>query len=101
MALDVLEAHHAAGRLQLVVHASADGERFQPDSLREHHGIAGLSDAHVEVCGPASPVALVDTEASRLDASFAERENFDVRQGLGPDLSRLIHEATTKKQHPS
>ncbi len=101
MALDVLEAHHAAGRLKLVVHASADGERFRPDSLREHHGATGLTGAHVAVCGPASLVTLIDTEARRLGASFVEREDFDVRQGFGPDLSRLIHETTTKKLRPS
>jgi len=94
MALDVLEAHHGAGRLRLVVHASADGERFQPDSLREHHGVAGLSGAHVAVCGPASLVTLVDTEARRLGASFVEREDFDVRQGFGPDLSRELDNLT-------
>lgn len=101
MALDVLEAHHVAGRLRLVVHASADGERFHPGSLSEHHGVAGLSGAHVAVCGPASLVTLVDTEARRLGASFVEREDFDVRQGFGPDLSRLIHDTTTKKLRPS
>ena len=101
MALNVLEAHHVAGRLRLVVHASADGERFHPGSLSEHHGVAGLSGAHVAVCGPASLVTLVDTEARRLGASFVEREDFDVRQGFGPDLSRLIHDTTTKKLRPS
>ena len=95
MALEVLEAHHDAGRLELILHASAAGQRFGPDSLSEHH-VAGLSGAHVAVCGPASLVALVDTEARRLGASFVEHEDFDIRQGFGPDLSRLIHETASK-----
>lgn len=96
MALDVLQDHHDAGRLNLVVHASAAGRRFRPDSLSEHHP-NGLQGAHVAVCGPASLVTMVDTEARRLGASFVEREDFDIRQGFGPDLSRQIDEAATKK----
>ena len=95
MALDLLENHHAAGDLELVVHASADGDRFRPDSLREHHGPNGLRGAHVAVCGPASLVSLVETEARRLGAARVEREDFDIRQGFGPDLSREIDKLTS------
>ena len=95
MALDHLERHHAAGDLELVVHASADGDRFRPDSLREHHGPDGLRGAHVAVCGPASLVSLVETEARRLGAARVEREDFDIRQGFGPDLSREIDKLTS------
>jgi predicted ferric reductase len=95
MALDLLENHHAAGDLELVVHASADGNRFRPDSLREHHGPDGLRGAHVAVCGPASLVSLIETEARRLGAARVEREDFDIRQGFGPDLSREIDKLTS------
>lgn len=96
MALDVLEQHERDGKINLIVHASADGNRFRPDSLAEHHGQAGLSGAHVAVCGPASLVTLVETEARRLGADSVEREDFDIRQGFGPDLSRELDHLTRR-----
>ena len=96
MALELLERYDAEGRIRLVVHASAEGDRFRPDSLREHHGADGLQGAHVAVCGPASLVTLVDTEARRLGADFVEREDFDIRQGFGPDLSRELDDLVRK-----
>lgn len=93
MALDVLEEYQRDAKLDLILHASAEGTRFRPDSLREHHG-DDLQDAHIAVCGPASLVRVIDTEARRLGASAVEREGFDIRQGFGPDLSREIDGVT-------
>ena len=35
-------------------------------------------------------MSLIETEARRLGAARVEREDFDIRQGFGPDLSREI-----------
>ena len=88
MALEVLEMHHQQGRLNLVVHASSEGTRFEPETLAHSH--QDLTDAHVAVCGPASLVSLVDAQARALGATRIEHEDFDIRQGFGPDLSRQI-----------
>ncbi len=96
MALELLEEHAAAERIDLVVYASGEGNRFAPTSLAEHHGEQGLTGAHVAVCGPASLVSLVDRESRRLGASMVEREDFDIRQGFGPDLSRDLDDGVRR-----
>lgn len=95
MALELLEEYHRDAKLELVVHTSVEGTRFGPDSLREYHG-DDLQDVHIAVCGPASLVSLIDSEARRLGASAVEREGFDIRQGFGPDLSREIDGVTQR-----
>lgn len=86
MALDVLERAQREGRLELHLLASREGRRFGRATLRERFGSDGLRGAHVAVCGPARLVASVERAARRLGARHVEREDFDIRQGVGPDL---------------
>lgn len=86
MALDVLEAAHDEGRIELHVLVSSEGNRFGAGVLDERFGPGGLRDSHVAVCGPTALVAAADRAARMLGATDVERENFDIRQGFGPDL---------------
>lgn len=86
MALSVLQGAAAEGRIDLELQASAEGRRFNANTLREHFGDRGLTGAHVAVCGPASLVASVERSARELGARDVEHEDFDIRQGFGPDV---------------
>jgi len=89
-AIDELEAAHRDGRIELVVKASQDGNRFTASDLET--GAIPTADAHVAVCGPANLVADVAAAAERGGAATVESEAFDIRSGIGPDLSREIDE---------
>lgn len=93
MALDELEAAHAQGRIELVLRVSSENARLGSDSLADHFGSNGLVGAHVAVCGPAGLIRLVQTAAERAGASHVETEDFDIRGGIGPDLSASIEQA--------
>lgn len=90
MAMASLEAAATDGRIELVVCASSEQRRFTPDTLGDRFGEDGLHGVHVAVCGPAGLVTLVESAARSLGATHVEREDFDIRQGFGPDLSREI-----------
>jgi predicted ferric reductase len=101
MALAVLEQAHDDGVLELVLLASAEGNRFTADVLHDRFGPNGLENAHVAVCGPAGLVAAVERAARSLGSPRVEREDFDIRQGFGPDLStdveQLLHAARSSR----
>jgi ferredoxin-NADP reductase len=84
--LDDLRAAHEDGRIELRVHASSDGNRLDPDRLDELVD-GGLVGAHVAVCGPATLVRAVVGAAHAAGAAEVHHEDFDIRQGFGPDLS--------------
>ena len=88
MGIDSLRDASEQGRIDLVVCSSADGMRFSEAILAERFGDDGLDQAHVAVCGPASLVSAAAIAARALGATDVEREDFDIRQGFGPDLSR-------------
>ena len=78
------------GRIRLEVFASSHGRRFNAEtSLAELAG-GSVAGAHVAVCGPAGLVADVARAASRGGAAEVETEDFDIRSGVGPDLSQAI-----------
>lgn len=90
-AMDVLEQAEADGRIDLTVVAGDDGDRLTP----ERFGACfpdGLEGAHVALCGPSGLVASLASAASTLGAAEVETEDFDIRQGFGPDLSREADE---------
>ena len=111
-AMAELERAAADGRLRLEVLASDEGRRFSPDRLAElvaDNGNAGLfagpdgkplTDAHVAVCGPAGLVGDVASAARRLGAGHVETEAFDIRSGIGPDLSRTFARAGARIDPP-
>jgi len=101
MGIEVLREAAEQGRLDLVICSSAEGTRFSESVLAERFGIGGLNDAHVAVCGPASLVSAASAAVRSLGASRVEREDFDIRQGFGPDLSREIDELWQRARNHS
>ncbi len=95
MALDVLRNAEAEGRLVLELCASDEGRRFGKHLLEERFGPEGLRDAHVAVCGPTGLVRATEDAALSLGANAVETEDFDIRQGFGPDLSREVDAAVS------
>ncbi len=90
MALDELEAAAAAGRIRLSLHVSDEGSRLDPTRLAALLGRADLGGVHVSVCGPAALVSAVVQAGRALGAASVHTEDFDIRQGIGPDLSMAI-----------
>ncbi len=99
-AIDVLEAAAADGRIVLHVVASADGRRLSPDLLDELLGGVSLEGWHVAACGPQGLIAMVDRAARRLGSGPIESEAFDIRSGVGPDLSRPIDDTVRAFRSP-
>lgn len=88
-AIEVLLQAAAEDRIDLEVVASSQGRRLDAALFRELVG-GDLTGAHVAACGPAALVATVERTARRLGADGIESEDFDIRSGIGPDLSRSI-----------
>ena len=88
-AIDALEAAAADGRIRLEVFASGEGRRFTPERFEAVVGDR-FAGAHVAVCGPAGLVADVAAHARERGAAEVETEDFDIRSGFGPDLSREL-----------
>jgi predicted ferric reductase len=90
IALAELEAAHEQGFIDLHVHCSAEGNRMTRAHLAAAAGPAGLRDAHVVICGPGGLVRDLEAAARALGARSVHHEDFDLRQGFGPDLSVLV-----------
>ena len=86
-AIDVLRRAAADGRIDLEVIESSAGRRLDAELLRKLVG-GDLAGGHVAVCGPKGLVATVEHTARSLSAGRVESEDFDIRSGIGPDLSR-------------
>ena len=89
MGMDLLGKAHAEGRISLHVIASAEGRRFGRSTLAEHFGPDGLRGGHVALCGPKSMIIAAEKASRQLGAATVETEEFDFRQGFGPDLPGL------------
>ncbi len=100
-AIEVLEAAAADGRIVLHVVASQDGRRLTPELLEELVGGVSLQGWHVAACGPQGLLAMVDRTARRLGSGPIESEAFDIRSGVGPDLSRPIDDAVRARRSTS
>lgn len=96
MAIDTLRSAAARGAIDLEICSSTDGRRFSEAILLERFGPNGLRGAHLAVCGPAGLVASVRQLGVSVGAAEVEHEDFDIRQGFGPDLSRSIAELTAR-----
>jgi predicted ferric reductase len=97
MALTDLEAAAASGRLRLSLHVSDEGTRLDPANLAAIAGRTDLRGVHVSVCGPDPLVAAVVHTGRRLHAKAVHTEDFDIRQGFGPDLSKPIDTWTRRR----
>ena len=89
MGIDLLNRAHAEGRIKLQVIASSEGQRFGRSTLSEYFGPEGLRGGHVALCGPKSMIVAAERAGRKLGASTVEAEEFDFRQGFGPDLPGL------------
>lgn len=98
--LEELQEAHAAGRIVLHLHVSSEGNRLTVDHVRDELGDARLVDAHVVMCGPDSLILQMRRGLRALGARHVHVEGFDIRTGVGPDLSaewdELIDAASSK-----
>ena len=85
-----LERAATEGRIELHVHASSEGQRLTADRLAAVLGPDGLTGAHVVMCGPTALVREMRTACHSLGARWIHVEGFDIRTGIGPDLSRHL-----------
>ncbi len=96
MAIETLKAAADRGVIDLEMCSSSEGRRFGASLLVDRFGPDGLHGAHMAVCGPAGLVAAVRQIGASVGAAEVEHEDFDIRQGFGPDLSRPIAELVTE-----
>lgn len=95
VALRELESAAQEGRIVLHVHASSEGNRLSSDDIAAVMGRDGLTNAHVVMCGPDGLVKSMRTAVRSLGARHIHVEGFDIRTGVGPDLSRNVHNVMT------
>lgn len=88
--LTELEAAHRSGLIELHLHISRDGSRLTPDDITSEFGHGGLSGAHVVMCGPSGLLRSMSRAARGCGASTIHIEEFDIRSGVGPDLTHEI-----------
>ena len=99
VALAELEQAAQEGRIVLHVHASAEGQRLRPDDIASVAGPDALVNTHVVMCGPDGLVKSMRAAVRALGARDIHVEGFDIRTGIGPDLSRTIHNVVASKMH--
>ena len=99
--LDMLEQAVREGRVTLDLRVSAEGNRLDEDALRREYGENGLHGAHVVMCGPDALVRDMQRAVRLLGARHVHVEGFDIRSGVGPDLSREIDEMVRHRRLPA
>lgn len=86
----------AADRGDVDLHLFVSGQqRLTPDVLDSLFP-SGLSHAHVALCGPTGLVASMADAAHNRGARHVETEDFDIRQGFGPERSRELASLTQR-----
>lgn len=95
-AIEVLEAASTDGRINLHVYASQDGNRLTEAAFREYL-TESPGDTHVAMCGPSGLVSDMAAIARSMGVHEVETEDFDIRQGFGPDLSTTIDDLVTRR----
>ena len=86
--LDRLLEAEADGRLNLVLYTPDTG-RMTADDL-DRYFPDGMAGHHVALCGPTGLVNEMAEGARQRGATAIETEEFDMRQGFGPDRSLEI-----------
>ncbi len=86
--VDLLMDAERQGRVKLRIFTSETG-RLTPAALDEEfpNGLAGV---HVALCGPNGLVTSMADAAAARGAAAIETEDFDIRQGFGPERSTEI-----------
>ncbi len=95
--VESLRAAEAQGRIRLHLFESSAGNRLSGDDLVARVGLDRLAGAHVALCGPAGLVSSMAAVAREHGAARIEREDFDIRQGFGPDLSVDVDDVLRSK----
>lgn len=90
--LHELEAAHREGRIVLHLYVSGEGQRLTSHDIVTCFGNDGLRQAHVVMCGPSSLVRQMTTVVRSLGAHRVHVEEFDMRSGVGPDVSQEVNE---------
>jgi predicted ferric reductase len=96
-AIEVLEAAATAGKVDLHVYASADGNRLTAEAFRSHIP-SDAGGTHVAMCGPSGLIADMAATARAAGVHAIETEDFDIRQGFGPDLSVALHDLASRRR---
>lgn len=89
-AIATLERAAQEGRIHLHVHASDEKNRLQTDHVLAATGSVQLQNAHIVMCGPDSLVKSMKSGLRQHGARHIHVEGFDIRSGIGPDLSRYV-----------
>lgn len=87
-----IERAAAEGLVVLHLHISEEDCRLCAADLEGEFGEAGLVGAHVVMCGPDALVRDMTHVVKSLGARDVHVEAFDIRTGVGPDLSRDVDE---------
>lgn len=90
--LAALTRAHDEGRIDLRVHASRENARLRAEDLVREFGPGGLTHAHVAMCGPDSLLRQMIPAVRSLGARHVHVEAFDIRTGVGPDLSVQVED---------
>jgi predicted ferric reductase len=85
-----LEDAAADGRIVLHVCVSGEGNRLCPDHLDAVFGETGMRGAHVVMCGPDSMVRDMTVAVRERGVRHVHVDAFDIRTGVGPDLSHEV-----------
>ncbi len=84
--MEQLRAADAAGKIRLHEFSSALGDRLTPERFLEAMGGQDLSHHYIAMCGPPALLRAVAGAARTRGASHFHAEDFDIRQGFGPDV---------------
>jgi ferredoxin-NADP reductase len=88
--MTALEQAAQDGRIHLHVHASDEKNRIQPEHVITALDAQNLNSAHIVMCGPDSLVKSMKSGLRRHGARHIHVEGFDIRSGVGPDMSRYV-----------
>lgn len=97
--LEELDDAVRAGRIVLHLHVSEEGTRLNAEHLLAEFGEGGLSNSHVVMCGPDALVLGMTRAVRELGAHHVHVEKFDIRTGVGPDLSNEVDDLVRSARH--
>ena len=85
--LSALQQAANDGLINLHLHVSSEGTRLKPEDIIRSVGREGLVGAHAVMCGPSPLIRAIRPMLQSNGVSQVHVEAFDIRTGIGPDLS--------------
>jgi predicted ferric reductase len=85
--LSALQQAANDGLINLHLHVSSEGTRLKPEDIIRSVGKEGLVGAHAVMCGPSPLIRAIRPLLQSNGVSQVHVEAFDIRTGIGPDLS--------------